>query len=423
MKLVIEKSKLGGQVLIPASKSHTIRAVAIASLAHGTSFLRNPLSSSDTLAAVDVYRRLGADITTGNEWIVKGTGAKLNIPDDILNVANSGTTLHISMGTAALIDGYSVFTGDSQIRSRPSGPLVDALNQLGAQAFSTRGNGCPPVVIRGRMQGGKVNLDGSKSSQYLTSLLINCPLVSSDTEIFVSNAVETPYIEMTLGWLDEQGIRYEREGFERFRIQGGQEYRAFEKGIPGDFSSAAFFLCAAAITSSELTLLGLDINDSQGDKAVLDMLSKMGAEVQVVQEGICIRGGDLQGKEFDLNATPDLLPAMAVTACFAHGTTRLVNVSQARHKETDRIRVMCEELSKMGAEIKELPDGLEIVGRPLHGAVVNGHSDHRVVMALAVAGLAAEGETEVDTAEAVSVTFPNFVELMRAVGANIIKKA
>ncbi|MDI6828541.1 MAG: 3-phosphoshikimate 1-carboxyvinyltransferase, partial [Armatimonadota bacterium] len=363
-----------------------------------------------------------AKITVGDEWIVEGTGGKLGVPDDVLDVANSGTTLHVSMGSAALIDGYSVFTGDSQIRRRPSGPLIDALNQLGAQLFSTRGNGCPPVVVRGPMRGGKVDLDGSKSSQYLTSLLINCPLAQSDAEIRVINAVETPYIEMTLGWLDEQGIRYEREGFEKFQVPGRQKYQAFEKAIPGDFSSATFFLCAAAITGSELTLVGLDMKDSQGDKAIVDMLKKMGAEIKVVQEGILIRGGDLQGGEFDLNATPDALPAMAVTACFASGTTRLVNVPQARHKETDRISVMCQELTKMGGEVRELPDGIEITGKPLRGTVVHGHGDHRVVMALAVAGLAAEGRTEVSTAEAVSVTFPNFVELMRIAGADISTK-
>ncbi|HET6454457.1 MAG TPA: 3-phosphoshikimate 1-carboxyvinyltransferase [Armatimonadota bacterium] len=419
MNLCVEKSGLSGQVRIPASKSHTIRAVAIGSLAYGTSRVQNPLRSADTLYAVDVYEKLGAKITLEDDWIIRGTGRKLSVPEDVLDVGNSGTTLYIAIGSAALIDGYSVFTGDQQIRNRPAGPLLDAVTHLGARALSTRGNGRPPLIIGGPMNGGRAYVDASKTSQYVTSLLINCPLASADADILVRDLVEKPYIEMTLGWLDEQGIRYEREGYDHFVIPGGQNYNAFEKSIPGDFSSATFFLCAAAITGSELTLLGLDMADSQGDKAVVDMLREMGAKVEQLPEGIRITGGDLRGGEFDLEDTPDALPAMAVTACFADGVTRLVNVKQARHKETDRIKLMRKELAKMGGKVEELPDGLVITGSPLRGAKVNGHKDHRVVMALAVAGLAADGVTEIDTAEAVSITFPNFTELMQEAGAKI----
>lgn len=430
MILSAEKSRLSGQVEIPASKSHTIRAVAIGSLARGTSRVLNPLASSDTLSAVEIYRAFGAKITVHRpasivqrpaneceEWTITGVGGKPRVPDDVLNVGNSGTTLYIAMGTAALVEGTTVLTGDNQIRKRPAGSLLDAINNLGSHGFSTRSDGRPPLVIRGPMRGGKSFLDGSKTSQYLTSLLISCPLAREESQILVSNAVETPYIEMTLGWLDEQGIKYEREGFDRFTIPGRQSYAAFEKRMPGDFSSATFFLCAAAITGSELTLLGLDMNDTQADKAVVGMLREMGAEIEQLPDGLRIKGSHLRGGEFDLGDTPDALPSMAVTACFAEGVTRLVNVAQARVKETDRIRVMAKELSKMGGMVTELADGLEITASPLHAAKVHGHGDHRVVMALAVAGLACDGRTEIDTAEAVSVTFPNFVDLMRGSGA------
>ncbi len=418
MILTVEKSQISGAVRIPASKSHTVRAVAIGALASGTTRISNPLVSSDTLSAAEVYRGLGADITLGDEWLIGGTGGALPAPDNVLDVGNSGTTLYVAMGTAALVDGYSVFTGDDQIRNRPAGPLLHALSDLGVQAISTRGNGRPPLIIKGPMRGGKTTLDGSKTSQYLTSLLLNCPLADGDTEIDVVKAVEKPYIEMTLRWMDEQGIRYEREGFERFLIHGRQKYTAFEKSIPGDFSSATFFACAAAITGATVTLLGLDMNDTQGDKAVVDMLRAMGAQVDELPDGIRITGGQLTGGVFDLSGTPDALPAMAVTACFAEGTTRLVNVAQARLKETDRICVMRKELAAMGAEIEEMLDGLVIEGgHPLHSAKVGGHGDHRVVMALAVAGLMCAGKTEIDTAEAMSVTFPNYVELMRGLGA------
>jgi len=428
VRLIVERSALGGSVRIPGSKSHTIRAVVIASLAEGTSTIREPLDSLDTLACVRVCRGLGADIQhphpgplpegEGGRWVVTGTGGRLTTPADVLDVGNSGTTLYVTLSTAALGRGWSVFTGDEQTRRRPAGPLLDALLVLGADAFSTRGNGCAPIVIRGPLRGGRVAIE-CPTSQYLTSLLLNCPLAEGDTTIEVPLLNERPYVEMTLSWLDRQGIRYEREGFRRFHVPGGQAYKPFGRAIPGDFSSATFFLAAAAVTGCELTLLGLDRDDPQGDKAVVDYLAAMGAEVEWLPEGVRIRGRGLTGGEFDLNATPDALPAMAVAACVAEGETRLVNVPQARIKETDRIAVMREELAKMGARVEELPDGLVVQGGSLRGAAVDGHADHRVVMALAVAGLAAEGRTEIATAQAAAVTFPSFVDLMVGLGAKM----
>ena len=418
MKLFVERSAIGGTVRIPGSKSHTIRALAIATLAEGTSHIYEPLDSLDTQACAAVCRGLGARIRMGDDWLVEGTGGHPACPDNVLDVGNSGTTLYITLSMAALTNGWSVFTGDEQIRSRPAAPLLEALRGLGAEAMSTRGDGRAPLLIRGPLWGGKVAIE-CPTSQYLSSLLITCPLADGEAEIDVLRLNESPYVEMTLGWLDEQGIQYEREGFERFAVPGGQSYKAFQKPIPADFSSATFFLCAAAITGAEVTLLGLEKGDTQGDKAVVDYLAAMGAEVEWIDGGVRIRGRALTGVELDLNATPDALPAMAVAACFAEGETRLVNVPQARIKETDRLAVMREELAKMGASIEELPDGLVIQGGGLKGAAVEGHSDHRVVMALAVAGLGAEGTTEITTAEAAAVTFPTFVELMNSLGARI----
>ena len=225
--------------------------------------------------------------------------------------------------------------------------------------------------------------------------------------------------EMTLDWLNRMEIEYSHERMESFHIPGAQLYHTYKESVPGDFSSATFFLCAAAVTGAELTLNRLDMNDCQGDKAVVGMLTEMGATVRAKRDAVTIVGGELHGGAFDLNATPDALPAMAVTACFAKGETRLVNVPQARLKETDRLAVMRETLQTMGGEVEELKDGLVIRGRPLKGARVDGHGDHRVVMALAVAGLAAEGRTTISTAESVAVTFPNFVDLMQGCGARM----
>lgn len=418
MLLKTKKSNVGGVVKIPGSKSHTIRALFIASLAEGKSQILNPLISDDALSAVTVCRALGADIRHESQhFIVDGFGGVPSVPEDIINVGNSGTTLRFAVMVASLSEGCSVFTGDYQIRRRPLGPLIKAINNLGGNAFSTRNNDMAPVVVRGRTKGGKTDLD-SVTSQYLSSVLVNSPLLEKDTEVNITRLNEVPYVEMTLWWLDKQGIKYQNDGFKNFYIQGGQKYSPFNLSIPGDFSSAAFFAVLAAISGGELILNNMDMTDTQGDKLVFSILQSMGAKVDFANGFIKIKGESLRGMEIDMNSIPDALPVMAVAGCFAEGETRLVNVPQARLKETDRIHVMCTELLKMGADIEELPDGLIIRQSKLKGCRVCGHDDHRVVMSLAVAGLNIEGETIIDTAEAMNVTFPEFVELVTACGGH-----
>ena len=328
-----------------------------------------------------------------------------------------------SMGTASLVNGTTVLTGDEQIIRRPVQPLIGALQDLGAEVYSTRNNGLPPVVVRGPLKGGKTRLRGIVS-QYISSLLIHCPLIEKDSEIEVYDVHEKPYIQMTMGWLDRQGIRYEvSDDFAHYRVFGGQSYRGQEVTIPGDFSSATFFLVAGSIMDGDITLLGLDMDDAQGDKRVVTYLKEMGARINVAKDAIRVKGGALKGVELDMADTPDALPAMAVAGCFARGKTVIRNAANARLKETDRIAVMAKELTRLGAKVEELPDGLIVYESTLKGCPVKGYGDHRVVMSLAVAGLAIPGRIDVDTAEAVEVTVPNFVDLMQKLGGKIRKEA
>jgi 3-phosphoshikimate 1-carboxyvinyltransferase len=422
MKLIVEKSRLKGTVAIPGSKSHTIRAVAIASLAAGHSLIRDPLDSSDTQAAVACYRALGAAIDTSDPklWKIIGTGGEVSAPREIIDVGNSGTTLRIAMGSAALTaPGQSTtFTGDEQIQTRPVGPLMDSLNDLGAKCVSLRNNGKVPVEITGKLAGGRTAI-AATTSQYLSSVLLCAPLAPNDTEIDVTLLNEPGYVQMTLDWLDEQQIEYEHQQMRKFRIKGNQSYTAFDGKIPADFSSATFFLCAAALVADEVTLLGLDFTDSQPDKAVIDYLKAMGADISVGEDSVTVKAATLKGTELDMNETPDALPAMAVTAAFAEGATKLLNVPQARSKETDRIKCMAEELKKMDVAVEELPDGLIIHGGRPRPAALHGWADHRIVMALSLAGLSLDGRSGIDTAEAISVTFPDYVELMKSIGAKM----
>jgi len=420
MRMICRQSRLAGSVDIPGSKSHTIRAVAIASLAQGESRIESPLLSADALAAVDAYRALGAEIDVQEDgWTVRGVGGAPFAKQPEVDVKNSGTTLRMAVGSAALIrEGHITFTGDNQIQRRPIGPLLQSLSDLGASVVSVRDNGCAPLKVRGRLRGGKTSIE-AVTSQYLSSLLMNCPLADGDTEIDVPLLHERPYVYLTLDWLKRGGIQLDREELRRFRIPGGQRYPAMNVRVPGDFSSATFFLAAGVLGDNDVVVRGLDMNDTQGDKAVVDYLRQMGANIEITDEGIHVRPGTLKGCELDLNATPDALPMMAVVGCFAEGQTRLVNVPQARVKETDRIAVMTKELSRMGARITERPDGMVIEQSALKATDVDGHHDHRVVMALAVAGTAIEGETRIATAEAVDVTFPTFMSCMTGLGADL----
>lgn len=423
MKLVVEKTeKLGGEITIPGSKSHTIRAVIIASLAEGTSKILKPLKSDDTMVAVNTCKALGAKINMENEkeWIIEGFNHTPKNPEAALNMANSGTSLRLLSGIiAALCDFEIQLEGDESLSSRPMQPLLKSFNKLGAEALSINNDGCCPIKIKGKMIGGNTEIIGV-TSQYISSLLLACPLLEKDTEITLVTPNEIPYIKMTLKWLDEQGIKYEAsEDLTKFKVFGNQNYKKFEKTIPADWSSAAFPLVGAAITQSNVLLKGLNMGDVQGDKAIIDYLKKMQADIQTEEQGIRIKGKSLQGCELDINNTPDALPALSVLGCFADGTTTLINVAQARIKETDRIRVMAEELGKMNADIKEREEGLIIHKSTLKGNKVRGRNDHRIVMALSLAGLIAEGKTEITTAESINVTYPNYVKSMKTLGAKM----
>jgi len=419
MYFSVKFSKLKGSIRIPASKSHTIRALVFALLAKGESTIRNPLVSADTFSALKMIQSFGAKFRERNKnWIITGVNSKLIIPDNVIDIGNSGTALYLGLGLASLIKGRTIFTGDYQIRQRPVDQLVKAIKDLGGEAFSTKKNNTPPVVVQGPLKGGKTIIK-AVTSQYLTSLLIVTPLAKKRTEIQVPLLYELPYIKMTLNWLDKLEIKYTHNNFKKFFVSGNQSYPNFKQEIAADFSSATFFLVAAAITRSEIELLGLDFKDTQGDKEVVNILKEMGVVFKIKAKSIIVKGQPLQGGVFDLNSMPDALPALAVAACQAEGETRLINVPQARLKETDRIKVICSELKKMGANIKELKDGLVIKKSNLKGALVNGHDDHRIVMALSLAGLIAKGITKIDKAEAVSVTFPNFKDLMIKLGASI----
>lgn len=425
MQFVVRPAPLRGSVAIPGSKSHTIRGVLLGALADGTSVLTRPLTSSDTEAAVAVYSALGARFERSPErWVIHGLAGQPRLPTAALDTANSGTTMNVALGTCALLGGADItLTGDAHTQKRSSAPLLGALNDLGAQISSVRANGCPPFLVRGTLRGGRTRIE-CKISQYLTSLLLACPLATGDSEIDVPLLWERPYVSMTLDWLQRLGIVVDYDAaLSHFRIPGRQRYHAFERAIPADFSTATFFLVAGALGDNAVTCHGLDLSDTQGDKQVIEFLRRMGAQISVAPDGaITVRPGALRGITMDLNDCPDALPMLAVLGCFAQGETRLTNVAQAVSKETNRIKVMAQELRTLGADIQEQPDGLVIRGSTLHAGRVNGHGDHRVVMSLAIAGTRLAGATTISTAESAGVTVPQFGALIRHLGGDLTEQ-
>jgi 3-phosphoshikimate 1-carboxyvinyltransferase len=405
MKLIVESGeRLEGSVRAPPSKSHTHRAIIIASLASGESVIENPLECDDTLATIDACRMLGAEIDVKNKLIVKGVAGKPRRPDSEINVRNSGTTMRFMTAVSALCKGATILTGDDSVRTRPIAPLLASLTELGApRARSFNNDGCPPVTVTGRMTGGNTRIDG-QSSQFVSALLLACPLADNDSLIEVTGLRSRPYVDMTLGHMERCGVRVWGRETSRFLELASKPYKQTNYTVPGDHSSAAFLRVAGEITSSEIEITGLDEGDSQGDRVISDIMSEM-------------RSGE--SRTIDLSDNPDLLPILAVLACHSDGETILGNVQHARAKESDRIAAMCSELRKMGANVEERPDGLAIRKSQLRGAELDGHGDHRIVMALAVAGLTAGERTIINGADAISKSYPGFVRDLASLGAKI----
>ena len=381
--------------------------------------MRRPLISADTKATISAATSLGAEVSLKEgDLSIVGVNGSPEAPEDVIDVLNSGTTLRFVSAVAALTEG-AVLTGDGSIRSRPNGPLIQALNDLGATAFSIRAGGRAPLVIRGRLKGGLAKLDGGVSSQFLSALLIACPLSQGTTTIAVQGELKSkPYAEITLDMLNEAGASIEVSGND-YWMEGGQSYSLPEYDVPGDFSSTSYLLAAAAVTGSALRIRGIRPS-RQGDSAILDILDRMGADIEWNKDAgdLRIAGSGLFGVEVDASHIPDLVPTIAVLGSVAKGRTIIKNAEHVRHKETDRLQAMAQELSKMGADIRERPDGLEISGGDLKGARLSGHHDHRIVMALTVAGMVA-GDTVIEGAEAVDVSYPGFFQEMAGIGGQV----
>ena len=423
MKFIVKESNLKGTTRISGNKSATARAIVIGGLAEGVSRVNNPLPGMDSFSIVEMMRNLGSRIETAGqqEWVLEGVANLPHVPGCVLDAGNSGTGYYFLTAVSSLLDGCSVVSGDYQICNRPAQPLIDALNELGANIFSTRNSGTAPLVVRGPLKGGKTRLPGTLS-QWLSSLLIAGALTPDGVTVHVKNLVEIPYVDMTMAWMKRAGATVTHTNYEEFMIPGNQKYKSFTAEIPSDWGSSGYPMIAAAITPSNVTFEGMDPDDFAGERMVPHLLKEMGASVTFFDNGriVTVEGGDaLRGREIDCSGIPDAVPILAVLGCKAEGKTVLRNIGGSRLKETDRTKSIKEELTKMGGRFDETPDTLTIYHSELKGANIDGRHDHRIVMAAAVAGMIAKGETIIEGAEWAGISFPNFYDIFKSLGAKI----
>lgn len=456
MKAVAKKSVLAGHITVPGSKSHTIRALILAAMAEGTSHISNPLPSNDCLSTAAAVRKVGAEVDFGEDkgegnstvWTVRGAGAKLHLPTDVIDVGNSGSLMYFLCPVLSTLPGQCTFTGDESICRRPVNHLIDALCQFGANGRSLN-NGpdgtagtTPPFSFCGPIDVNKTLVTEGALSQYISGFMMAASRLNGTLHMELTNPKETPYLTMTKLWLESVGVPVSiSPDFKKISVTGPVPFKAFDRAVPSDWEGVAFPLVAALISGSEITIDNVDGSGSQGDDKIVEVLQSVGADIEWKRdtERLVVRGkrtgaGNCAGCGLstaalpngellvEMSAFPDAICALAVAACFIEGKTVFTDIDICRKKETDRIKAMTSELSKIGAHIVDEGDRLVVYGeggRNLRGGEVESYKDHRIVMSLACLGLGlADGEKViVNDSEWCSVTFPHFFEVMNKIGA------
>lgn len=419
----MSRSVLNGSVRCPPSKSYTHRAVFISSLADGRSHIINPLISRDTIATIDACRAFGVKISIADHELTISGKNTLKIPSNVINVENSGTTMRFVTTISSLLDdGYVVITGDESIRKRPMQPLLLALRQLGINCFSIRKNDRAPIIVQGGgIKGKDVTIDGSISSQFISAILISGVCAKSEISLRVTGKqVSKSYIESTINVMSKFGgkIKYSKD-YKNYHIFNNR-YIATAFTIPGDFSTAALLLAAGTLVGNNITISNLDFSLPQGDSKILEILKKIGSKIVIdkINGTVKVYGvEDLDGGEFDLSDTPDLLPVVAILSLKSRNPVRIYGVSHTRYKETDRLKIIASELRKLGAKTKVLTDEINIDSpKKLKSARLDSHNDHRLFMSFTIAAMMTE-KSFVEGSESVDVSYPSYIQDMKTLGA------
>jgi 3-phosphoshikimate 1-carboxyvinyltransferase len=414
MERTVAPSKVKGSVNAPASKSMTQRAIAAALLADGESTIVNPSYCDDSLAAMSIVAGLGARVKPGTDEMTIIGGSELK--EHKLNCGESGLAIRMFSPIAALWQEEILMTGAGSLKNRPMSMIEDALRQFKVKCSSNDGN--LPLTIKGPLQGGECEIDGSISSQLLTGLLMALPLAGKDSHIKVANLKSRPYIDMTLQVLDKFGIKVTNDNYSRFVIPGNQEYRAVRFNVESDWSGGAFLLVAGAI-AGEVTVQGLRADSRQSDRTILRALDKAGAKLTISKDSVTISASALEAFEFDSTESPDLFPPLVALASYCNGISGIKGATRLIHKESNRAAALVEEFGKLGIRVEVSDDYMIITGGKVTGARVNSHEDHRIAMALATAALGASDKVAIKDSHCVGKSYPDFFDDLRKIGASV----
>jgi 3-phosphoshikimate 1-carboxyvinyltransferase len=420
---ITPRGPLRACVSVPGSKSISNRALLIAALARGESRLHGLLDSDDTQVMAAALRALGAAVRNGTEqrdepWRVGGVAGAPRAPAGVLDIGANGTAARFLTALLALVPGESVLDGSARMRERPIGELVEALRALGVEVTAEGRGGCPPVRCRGGAPfGGETEIDASRSSQYVSALLLIAPYAARGMTLRLRDGLlaSRPYVDVTLQMMRAFGADAGFRDETTLTVAPGRTYAARDYAVEPDASTAAYFFAAAAIGGGSVRVQGLRADSLQADMAFLALLERMGCDVVRDDGGIEVRGpsGPLRAFDADMNAMPDAVLAAAVTALFADGTTRIRNVGHLRIKESDRLLALETELRKLGADARADADALVITPRALHGAEIATYDDHRMAMAFALAGLRLPG-VRIRDPNCVAKSWPGYFEVFSA---------
>lgn len=415
---IAPRGALDCEVAVPGSKSISNRALLLAALADGTSTLRGVLDSDDIRVMARALRAVGAGLEVdGERIVVRGTAGELAVPAEVIDVGASGTAARMLTALLALVPGESRLDGTARMRERPIEDLTRALQGLGVDVTIEGRNGCPPLSCRGgKPFGGQVEIDASRSSQYVSAVLLIAPYASADVALRLKGGVlvSRPYVDVTLDTMRAFGAAAAFDD-DVLAVRAGQRYVARDYAVEPDASTAAYFFAAAAITGGRVRVPGIARGSRQADIAFVSLLERMGCAVREVGGGIEVQGprGPLRAFDADMNAMPDAVLGAAVTALFADGTSRITNVANLRIKESDRLAALERELRKLGAQAHADASSLTITPGELRGAEIETYDDHRMAMAFALAGLRVPGVRILDPG-CVSKSWPRYFEAFDA---------
>ncbi len=405
-------------VAAPPSKSYTHRAFIAGALAKGESVILHPLVSDDTMLTLQALNRLGVPVTQSPDRVsLAGCDGQLSAGMDmVLDVGNSGTSLRL-LTTLALLSRESVtLTGNARMQKRPIGHLADALRSLGGEIAFLHADGYPPFTVSGNFTGGTATIDGSVSSQFISSILIAAPYAAREIDLVVSTPpASRSYLDITVGVMQAFGAQIKRKNYVQFHVSNTHRYQSRTYAIEGDYSSASYFFAMAAICGGRVTVTMLNPESVQGDRAFLDALSQMGCSVRYDQNSVSVeRTKPLSGITVDMSAAPDTVQTLCVVAAMADTPTTITGISHLKYKESNRITSTAENLRRLGGDVTTGNDWITVLPSPLHGGTIDPFDDHRTAMSFAVLGLGIGGVT-ITNAECVTKSFPGFWEILTGV--------